>query len=111
MAGKVPVITLLLPGVSRYSKNDPLKLGVVNAAAKRAVLSRVSRAIKPALAPQARLELVPTANAAASDRTLETRGMVIHSAVPVFSADGVQVGVLEGGVLLNQNLGFVDEEI
>jgi two-component system NtrC family sensor kinase len=65
-------------------------------------------AIQPALAHQARLELVPTANAAASDRKVETRGMVIHAAVPVFAADGAQVGVLEGGLLLNQNLGFVD---
>jgi two-component system NtrC family sensor kinase len=65
-------------------------------------------AIRPALARQARLNLVPTANAAAGDRTVETRGMVVHAAVPVSGADGVQVGVLEGGVLLNQNLGFVD---
>lgn len=65
-------------------------------------------AIDPDLARRARLELVSTPNAAPSDRRQETRGMVIHTAVPVQDVHGRQVGVLEGGVLLNQNLDFVD---
>jgi two-component system NtrC family sensor kinase len=34
--------------------------------------------------------------------------MVIHIAVPILDAQGEQIGVLEGGQLLNRNLDFVD---
>jgi two-component system NtrC family sensor kinase len=39
---------------------------------------------------------------------MEDRGLVIHSAAPVRDADGRLLGVLEGGVLLNKNLDFID---
>lgn len=55
------------------------------------------------------LPLVPTPNAAPASRAVETRGMVIHSAAPVLDDDGKLIGVLEGGMLLNQNLDFVDD--
>ncbi len=55
------------------------------------------------------LPLVPTPNAAPTDRSVEKRGMVIHTAAPVFDDDGKRIGVLEGGMLLNQNLDFVDD--
>ncbi|MBP0484742.1 sensor histidine kinase [Sagittula salina] len=55
---------------------------------------------------RARIELRPTRAAVPSDRTVEDRGMVIHSATPV-DAGGTQ-GVLVGGVLLNRNLQFID---
>ncbi len=64
-------------------------------------------AISPALAQRAKVELVPTANAAPTDRTAETRGMVVHSASPIQLADG-RKAVLVGGVLLNRNLVFID---
>ncbi len=64
-------------------------------------------AISPALAERARLELVPTPNAVPTDRNAETRGMVVHSASPVPLAEG-RVGALVGGILLNQNLVFID---
>jgi len=60
-------------------------------------------ALSPELAARARLELVPTRAAAPTDRTEETRGMMIHAAAP---APG---GALVGGLLLNRNLGFIDE--
>ncbi|TDK50162.1 sensor histidine kinase [Antarcticimicrobium luteum] len=60
-------------------------------------------ALSPELAARARLELVPTRAAAPTARTEETRGMVIHAAAP---APG---GALVGGLLLNRNLGFIDE--
>ena len=60
-------------------------------------------ALSPDLAARARLELVPTRAAAPTDRTEETRGMVVHAAAP---APG---GALVGGILLNRNLGFIDE--
>lgn len=59
--------------------------------------------LSPELAARARLELVPTRAAAPTERTDETQGMVVHAAAP---APG---GALVGGLLLNRNLGFIDE--
>lgn len=64
-------------------------------------------AISPDLAQRARLDLVPTPNALPTDTTVEDRGMVVQSFVPVALPGGGQ-GVLVGGVLLNQNLVFID---
>lgn len=64
-------------------------------------------AIAPALAERARLELVKTPNAVPTDRTEETRGMVVHSASGITLANG-RAGALVGGILLNQNLVFID---
>lgn len=62
--------------------------------------------ISVALSDKARLELVPTPNAVPTDREMETRGMVIHSASPVSIGDSG--AALVGGILLNQNLVFID---
>ena len=59
------------------------------------------------LAERAMLELVPTPNAVPTDRDTETRGMVVHSASPV-ALGGRQPAALVGGLLLNQNLVFID---
>ena len=63
--------------------------------------------VAPDLAERARIDLVPTPNAVPTDRTQETRGMVVHSASPVTLADG-RSAALVGGILLNQNLVFID---
>lgn len=68
-------------------------------------------AVSPGLAARARLDLVPTPAAADTDRAVETRGLVIHSASPAPLPDsrgGARTGALVGGSLLNGNLGFVD---
>ncbi|MBN9052519.1 MAG: cache domain-containing protein, partial [Rhizobiales bacterium] len=59
------------------------------------------------LAARARVPLVPTPNAVPTERTEETRGMVVQSASPVNLGDGREA-VLVGGILLNQNLVFID---
>lgn len=64
-------------------------------------------AISPELAGRAHLELVPTPNAVQTDKNVETRGMVVHSASPVRFGDG-RNGALVGGIVLNQNLDFID---
>ncbi|WP_439528737.1 sensor histidine kinase [Pannonibacter sp.] len=64
-------------------------------------------ALGDGLASRAKIELVPTPNAAPSERTVEDRGMVIQSATPVLLPGGRQ-GALVGGLLLNQNLPFID---
>ncbi len=68
-------------------------------------------AISPGLAARARLDLVQTPNAVPTTRDAETRGMVVHSAshvsLPMIGAEGID-GALVGGILLNQNLVFID---
>jgi len=64
--------------------------------------------ISPDLAARARTTIVPTPNARPDTREEETRGVVIHSAAPVFNSAGQVIGVLTGGVLLNKNLDFID---
>lgn len=65
-------------------------------------------AIDASLRDRASLNLVPTALAAPDERQSETRGMIIHAAAPVMNAAGQVLAVVEGGMLLNGNLGFVD---
>ncbi|MBR0957266.1 sensor histidine kinase [Bradyrhizobium japonicum] len=64
-------------------------------------------AISPALAERARLDLVSTPNAVPTDRSTETRGMVVHAASRAMLPDG-GAAALVGGTLLNQNLEFID---
>lgn len=64
-------------------------------------------ALSPALAARARIDLVETPNAVPTDRRSETRGMVVHSASPVTLANGAKAALI-GGILLNQNLVFID---
>lgn len=68
-------------------------------------------AISPGLGGRARLDLVPTPNAVPTTRDAETRGMVVHSAshvsLPMAGAEDID-GALVGGILLNQNLVFID---
>jgi signal transduction histidine kinase len=64
-------------------------------------------AISPGLAERARLDLVPTPNAVPTDRSTETNGMVVHSASRTV-APGGGPAALVGGILLNQNLEFID---
>ena len=65
-------------------------------------------ALGPELRRRARFDLVPTRNAAPDSRLAEERGLMVQAAVPVTAPDGFMLGILEGGVLLNGNLGIVD---
>ncbi len=64
-------------------------------------------ALSPGLAARAAIPLVATEAAVPATRSIETRGMIIHSAAPVTLPDG-QRAVLVGGRLLNRNLDFID---
>ncbi|MBR0830100.1 cache domain-containing protein [Bradyrhizobium manausense] len=64
-------------------------------------------AISPTLAERARLDLVPTPNAVPTERSTETRGMVVHAASRAMLPDGGAAAIV-GGTLLNQNLEFID---
>lgn len=64
--------------------------------------------LAPSLLPRLGITLVPTPNAAPTDRREEDRALVILAVAPVHGADGRRVGYLRGGVLLNRNLAFID---
>ena len=63
-------------------------------------------ALSPDLADRARLPLIETEAAMPTDRSIEDRGMVVHSATHI-DLPG-RPGVLVGGILLNRNLDFID---
>lgn len=62
----------------------------------------------PALAKSIILPLVDTPRAVPTEREREDRAMVIRVLQPVYDINGDTVAILEGGVLLNGNFGFVD---
>ena len=99
----------LEPGAERGTW--PVVAQAVRAAAASAI-ERVGpealAAIDPALRARARLPLVATARARPDPRREEERGLLIHAAAPVYDGGGRQIAVLEGGVLLNGNLDFID---
>ncbi len=70
--------------------------------------ARELEALDPALAASVRLPLIQTRRASPTQRTMEDRAMLIRARHPVTNADGRVEGVLDGGVLLNNNFTFVD---
>ncbi len=58
------------------------------------------------LVQQALIDLVPTEAAVPTDKTQESRGMIVHTAAP-FEVDGIKAALV-GGILLNRNLDFID---
>ena len=65
-------------------------------------------ALAPQLATRLGITLVPTANAAPTERHSEDRALVLLAQSPVFDTAGRPLGRVQGGVLLNRNLGFID---
>lgn len=63
--------------------------------------------ISPELAERARLDLVRTPNAVPTDRSTENHGMVVHAASRAVAPGGAPAALV-GGILLNQNLEFID---
>ena len=61
----------------------------------------------PALAEQARIELIPTSMAAPRKEKEETAGMAIGAGSALFDGNRL-IGVLYGGQLLNGSNAFVD---
>ncbi|MFY9514507.1 MAG: cache domain-containing protein [Rubrivivax sp.] len=62
----------------------------------------------PALRDRVKVALLPTRNAAPTPRTLEDRALVLLSTHAVRGLDGRLLGHVQGGVLLNRNLPFID---
>jgi two-component system NtrC family sensor kinase len=64
--------------------------------------------LAPELEGRTGISLVHTPNAAPTHRTREDRAMVATSVAMVRNPTGQPVAMLVGGVLMNQNLGFID---
>jgi signal transduction histidine kinase len=65
-------------------------------------------ALAPHLAPRIHIPLIPTRSAVPTTRSVEDRALVMLATTPIRGADGNIVALLRGGVLLNQNLPFID---
>jgi two-component system NtrC family sensor kinase len=61
------------------------------------------------LAEQAKISLIPTPKAIPRVDTVETSGMTIKAAAPVYDYNGKFIGVLYGGKLINQDYEIVDK--
>lgn len=61
------------------------------------------------LAERIKIPLVPTEKSKPSTDSVETNGMVIKSAVPIFNKEKTLVGVLISGILLNRNHELVNK--
>src|SRR5208337_5395792 len=61
----------------------------------------------PALAQQARIQLIPTTMAAPREEKEETAGMAIGAVSPLFDGNRL-IGAIYGGQLLNGSNAFVD---
>jgi signal transduction histidine kinase len=64
--------------------------------------------LAPALRDRVPVPLVPTRNAAPTERLREERALVLLSHHAVRDASGRVLAVVQGGVLLNRNLPFID---
>ncbi|OYT87088.1 MAG: two-component sensor histidine kinase [Burkholderiales bacterium PBB6] len=74
------------------------------------VLSATQQAALPqALRARVAVPLLVTANAAPSAQAQEDRAMVVMATADVRGPDGQLRGHLQAGVLLNRNLGFIDQ--
>ena len=122
-AGGPPVDTLLeraridlgldflhyLPKTAAHTSPWPVVQNVLNGGASSHIdiFSELDLAQNaPALAEQAKIPLIATQAAVPTDRLVEDRGMVVHTATHV-ALPGHE-GVLVGGTLLNRNLHFID---
>ncbi len=61
------------------------------------------------LVNQVRMEIIPTPKSKARKDSIETSGMMIKSAVPIFDETNSFIGILQGGILLNRNFDIVDK--
>jgi two-component system, NtrC family, sensor kinase len=64
--------------------------------------------LSDSLRSRVEVPLLPTLNAAPTERSLEDRAMVLLSTRAVRAPDGRVLGHVQGGVLLNRNLPFID---
>ena len=106
-------------GTLRFTDSGPSPRSDARSPAFGAVNSRARSSIEvlepaelallaPALRARVAVPLLPTLNAQPTPRTQEDRAMVLLSTHAVRAPDGRLLGHVQGGVLLNRNLPFID---
>ncbi len=60
-------------------------------------------------ADRARIEIIRASSAKNSDDAVETSGMMLRAAAPVFDENGSLIGTVYGGNLINRNYSIVDK--
>ncbi len=98
----------LRPGPPVYPAERAARNGSEGLASVELIEPAEMGSIAPDLAGRVGIPLVSTRNAAPSERTREDRAMVMIALAPVMSPGGRLLGHLQGGVLLNRNLAFID---
>jgi two-component system, NtrC family, sensor kinase len=88
--------------------DDPPESTVARAARLRVMAPEAFARLVPHLAQRVAVPVIPTRNAAPSERTVEDRALVVIATAPVLGTAGKPAAVLRGGVLLNQNTAFID---
>ncbi|UUX94341.1 sigma 54-interacting transcriptional regulator [Aquabacterium sp. J223] len=98
-------------GLALSPADEPMPQLAADATGTQASVALLSvgqlRRIAPQLAPRA-IQVLTTPNAAPGGPQVEDRALVLIARAPVQAADGRLLGHLQGGVLLNRNLGLVD---
>ncbi|MBS3996341.1 MAG: cache domain-containing protein, partial [Hydrogenophaga sp.] len=97
-----------LPRMPRETRQALQDDGTPSKALLMVMEASALEALAPHLLPRVQLPVVPTRNAAPSERKIEDRAMVVVSTLPVRNAEGHTLALLSGGLLLNQNLDFID---
>lgn len=77
-------------------------------AAVATVDTEVASLILPTLLERIPVPLVPTRNAAPTPLQVESRALLLVARAPVTDPGGRRLGYVQGGVLLNRNLPFID---
>ncbi len=100
------------PGSALPASVVPLLQTTTGHQGRAAQIVRLSReelaALAPQLLPRLNIPLVPTRNASPDARATEDRALVLLALQPVLDATGQPQALLVGGLLLNQNLDFID---
>ena len=100
------------PGRALPASVVPLLQTTTGHQGRAAQIVRLSReelaALAPQLLPRLNIPLVPTRNASPDARATEDRALVLLALQPVLDATGQPQALLVGGLLLNQNLDFID---
>jgi signal transduction histidine kinase len=94
--------------VDANSAHRPLRAAGTGQASLARLEASELLALAPRLAERLNIHLIATRSAAPTERSVEDRALVMLSTTPVYGPDGDIQALLRGGVLLNQNLPFID---
>lgn len=108
VALRAPDGTLLATHHGRVEAAAPLPPPASKAASVELLELETLRVLGPELVERVPVRLLPTRNAEPTDRTTETRAMVLQAIHPVRDESGQVLAWVQAGLLLNRNLDFID---